>query len=93
MKNYLITIFDDSITEIIEMKQIDIQLVYLYRRCLGNIKNKNIVLKGIIFEWQEKCNELIFIEVKDLIDKFKFLENTDLSAEYEELREYILYNY
>ncbi len=78
MKNYLITIFNDGITEVIAMNNIDMQLVYLYRRCLGNIINKNIVLKGIIYEWQDKHNELIFIEVKDLIDKFKFLENTDL---------------
>lgn len=93
MKNYPITIFDDSITEIIEMKQIDMQLVYLYRRCLSNIKNKNILLKGILFEWQDRRNELTFIQVKDLIEKFKFLEDTNLSEEYEDLRYYVSYNY
>lgn len=91
--HYLITIFADSVTEVLVMKQIDIELVYLYRRCLTNINNKNMLLKGILFEWQDKRNELTFIEVKDLIDKFKFLEDTDLSEEYEDLRDYVSYNY
>lgn len=91
--HYLITIFADSVTEVLVMKQIDIELVYLYRRCLTNINNKNMLLKGILFEWQDKRNELTFIEVKDLIEKFKFLEDTDLSEEYEDLRDYVSYNY
>lgn len=91
--HYLITIFSDGIVEVLVMKRMDIELVYLYRRCLTNITNKNFLLKGILFEWQDMKNELTFIEVKDLIDKFKFLENTDLFEEYEDLREYISYNY
>lgn len=89
---YLITTFGDGPTEVLSMKRMDIQLVSMYRHCIVS-NNKNLLLSGMLLEWQDKKNEVVFLKVDDLIDKFKFLEATDFAEDYEGLKQYILNNY
>lgn len=91
---YLITVYNDKgFTEVLTMKSIDIQLINLYRHCIDSYNNKNMLINGMLLEWQDKKNELIFVEIDDLIGKFKFLEATNLADDYEELKQYIFHNY
>lgn len=91
---YLITVYNDNgFTEILKMKKIDRELISLYRHCLGSTNNKNLLLSGMLLEWQDKQNDVVFMEVSDLVEKFEHLKSTDSEDDYMELKEYILNNY
>jgi hypothetical protein len=91
---FVVIINNDSYTEVLEMNKLDNKLddklVSLYLDLINFRYGKVITFKGELVDVEFKCKNLDFTEVKDILDKYKFLkDDEEKGSSYELIKEYI----
>lgn len=90
---FVVIINNDSYTEVLEMNKnkLDDKLISLYLDLISFKYGKVITFKGELADVVEfKCKDLDFTEVKDILDKYKFLkDDEEKGSSYELIKEYI----
>lgn len=92
---YYILVLDSGEIEVLETENKDVDLINLFEKCIGNKTINNIQVQGNIVDWNFIGRELIMHKPSDLLDIFNYLQDgTEAdTAEYEELKDYILKKY
>jgi type II restriction/modification system DNA methylase subunit YeeA len=84
---YHVTIFEDTI-EVLELHGLDYKLIAAYEKCIGVSNEVTLIIYGELIS-AENMNVSNVVKEDDLIERFKYLEDTKWFDEYERLLECI----
>ena len=83
---YHLSWYSDGCVEILSMDELDLDFVALYEKCIRC--NNRIILNGKLIESQDVKNKVIINTEKDIVEHLTYLNEDDVSDDYQLLKDY-----